>query len=166
MIRSAPEEATDVAWRDYRDMLRQMEHDMHRFSEEAFGFLEPPNRFWQPSADVHETQNGIVIKMELAGVGAENIHVSLSGDGRRLTVSGMRAEHPDERERRISCHQLEIYFGPFERSFGIPSEFIIERDGIAATLKDGFLTIHLPRRDQALTSRSIPIEVKGSDDDE
>jgi Molecular chaperone (small heat shock protein) len=154
-----------VAWRDYRDMLRQMEYDMHRFSEEAFGFLEPSNRFWQPSADVHETQAGIVIKMELAGVTSDNVNVSLSGDSRRLTVSGIRAERPDEREKRIGCHQLEVYFGPFERTFGIPPDYLIERDQITATLRDGFLTITLPRREQTVVSRTIPIEVQSSNEE-
>ena len=149
-----------MAWRDYRDLMRQMEYDMHRFTEEAFGFLETPNRFWQPSADVHETGTGIVIKMELAGVTADNIQVSLSADGRRLTVAGVRSEAAQERSSRTGCHQLEIYFGPFERTFTIPGEFETERDEIGATLKEGFLTITLPRRAQSVTTRSIPIEVQ------
>src|SRR5688500_5846647 len=101
-----------MAFRDYRDLLRQMETDMNRFAEEAFlGFFDQPsglNRFWQPAADVHEMQSGILIKMELAGVTAEDINVSLSADGRRLTVSGARGERHDERLERKGCHQLEI----------------------------------------------------------
>jgi len=151
-----------MAWRDYRDLMRQMDYDMQRFTEEAFGFLETPNRFWQPSADVHETEVGIVIKMELAGVTAENINVSLSGDGRRLTVAGVRAENAVERAARTGCHQLEVYFGPFERTFTIPNEFEIERDEIGATLRDGFLTITLPRREPVTVTRTIPIEVQAS----
>ena len=149
-----------MAWRDYRDLMRQMDYDMHRFTEEAFGFLETPNRFWQPGADVHETGAGIVIKMELAGVTAENIQVSLSADGRRLTVAGVRSEGIEERTLRTGCHQLEIYFGPFERTFTVPGDFETERDEIGATLKDGFLTITLPRRARAAVTRTIPIEVQ------
>ncbi len=151
-----------MAWRDYRDLMRQMEYDMHRFTEEAFGFLETPNRFWQPGADIHETEAGIVIKMELAGVTAENIQVSLSGDGRRLTVAGVRSEPLSERAPRTGCHQLEIYFGPFERTCTIPGEFESDRDRIGASLKEGFLTITLPRRAAKTASRSIPIEVQAS----
>jgi HSP20 family protein len=139
-----------------------MEHDMQRFTEEAFGFLDTPSRFWQPPADVHETDAGIVIKVELAGVTTENVNVALSGDGRRLTVSGVRAEQKEERTTRTGCHQLEIYFGPFERTFALPADFEIERDAITATLREGFLTITLPRRAPApLPSRTIPIEVEG-----
>lgn len=154
-----------MAWRDYRDLMRQMEHDMNRFAEEAFlGFLDTPGgtgRFWQPAADVHETDRTILIKMELAGVSAESVNVSLSADGRQLTVSGVRAEPRGEREVRTGCHQLEIYFGPFERTFHIPVETDVDRDAIAATLKDGFLTIILPRRARPTPrTRNIPIAVE------
>ena len=154
-----------MARRDYRDLLRQMEQDMQRFTEEAFvSFFDNPttyHRFWQPAADVHETPAGIVIKLELAGVTTESVNVSLSGDGRRLVVSGTRAEENDERISRIGCHQLEIYFGPFERTFLLPDDREIDRDSIAATLKDGFLTITLPRRERAaLVSRNIPIAIE------
>lgn len=150
-----------MAFRDYRDLLRQMETDMARFAEEAFlGFYDQPgiNRFWQPNADVHETDAGVLIKMELAGVTVEDIAVSLSGDGRRLTVSGVRAERAGEREDRCACHQLEIYFGPFERTFSLPPDTPIDRDRITATLRDGFLTIMLPHRPRP-ASRNIPINV-------
>ena len=155
-----------MAFKDYRDLLRQMENDMQRFAEEAFqlGFFDSAlgvNRFWQPAADVHETAAGVQVKMELAGVGTENVHVSLSADGRHLTVSGVRAERHEERSERTHCHQLEIYFGPFERTFPLPPDLDVDRDAIAATLKEGFLTITLPRRArQPLVSRSIPIETQ------
>ena len=154
-----------MASRDYRSLLRQMEHDMQRFAEEAFfGFFDAPHglsRFWQPAADVHETAGGVQIKVELAGIAAENLNVSLGADGRRLTVSGVRGEAEEERGERTHCHQLEIYFGPFERTIVLPPDIEIDRDAISATLKDGFLIITLPRRDrQPILSRSIPIEVQ------
>jgi len=153
-----------MARRDYRDLLRQMELDMHRFTEEAFvSFFDNPtaySRFWQPAADVHETAAGIVIKLELAGVTTDNVNVALSGDGRRLVVSGTRAEEHTERKSRTGCHQLEIYFGPFERTFGLPHDMEIDRDAISANLKDGFLIITLPRKERApLVTRNIPIAV-------
>lgn len=153
-----------MAWRDYRDLLRQMEFDMQRFNEEAISaFLDSPSkisRFWQPAADVHETENAILIKLELAGVSAETVQVALSASGRQLHVSGTRYEPHDERISRTGCHQLEIYFGPFERSFTLPAEFEVERDGITASLRDGFLTVTLPRKEKrTVQTRIIAIEI-------
>ena len=151
-----------MAFRDFRDLLRQMETDMDRFADEAFyGFYNQPgvDRFWQPNADVHETGAGVVVKMELAGVTAEDVTVSLSADGRKLTVGGSRSEKHDEREHRCACHQLEIYFGPFERTFSLPAERPIDRDAITASLRDGFLTIFLPyRARQEPVTRTIRIQ--------
>jgi HSP20 family protein len=154
-----------MPWKDQRDLFRQMEYDMLRFTEEALrAFMDSPggiSRFWQPAADVHETEEGIVLKLELAGVTTDSVSVSLSGDGRTLAVTGSRGEADDERAPRTSCHQLEIYFGPFERTFRLPEEFEVERDGITATLKNGFLTIQVPRRLRTLPqARTIPIEVE------
>jgi HSP20 family protein len=149
--------------------MRQMELDLHRFTEDALrSFLDGPgglSRFWQPPADVHETEAGLTFKLELAGATVESLNVSLSGDGRSLTVSGGRTESDSERAGRVQCRQLEIYFGPFERTFVLPEGFEADRDLITATLKTGFLTISLPRRERCpAPPRSIKVEVDSEDE--
>ena len=153
-----------MAWRDYRDVMRQMDVDMEQFTEDALlRFLESPGvmgRFWQPSADVHETEIGLVIKLDLAGVTTDSVQVSLSGDGRYLAVSGVRAEPERERKLRTGCFQLEIYFGPFERTFVLPRDWKVDRENLSATLRDGFLTITLPRKEEpSVPYRTITIEL-------
>ena len=137
---------------------------MTRFTEDALrAFLDNQGgltRFWQPAADVHETRGALVIKLELAGATTETLSVTLSGDGRHLTVAGSRGEG-NNGEGKTLCHQLEIYFGPFERTFELPEDFRVDRDGIAATLKNGFLTIRLLKRTVApLPTRNIPISLE------
>ncbi|WP_395093169.1 Hsp20/alpha crystallin family protein [Armatimonas sp.] len=133
---------------------------MTRFTEDALrAFLDNQGgvtRFWQPAADVHETRDALVIRLELAGATTETLSVTLSGDGRHLTVAGSRGEGSGE--EKTLCHQLEIYFGPFERTFELPEDFRVDRDTITATLKNGFLTIRLPERSfSAMPTRKIPI---------
>ena len=140
-----------MAFKDYRDIIRQMEREMQQISDEAFrGFFALPiggaSRFWQPGVDIHETEDAILVKMELAGTRADDLQVSLSPDDRVLSISGARAEDRADREGRIGCHQLEIYFGPFERSVVLPSGIPLDRDQISATYKDGFLLVTLPKR--------------------
>lgn len=134
---------------------------MTRLTEDALRtFFEPSaglTRFWQPPADIHETEEGLVIKIELTGVSPDAVSVSLSADGRRLTVSGSRTEPESERCSRRSCRQLEIYFGPFERTFAVPEDIRIDRERITASLKSGFLLIEAPR--WKVVRRSIPVQV-------
>ena len=153
-----------MIFKDYKDLdlLRQMENEMQRIADETLrGFLTDvpiPNRFWQPRVDMHETPDSVLVKVELSGVNPEKLNVSLSSDDRILTISGERAEEDRERTDRIRCYQLEIYFGPFERDIILPGDVRIDREGIAASYREGFLLITLPKRnDRGSGVRSIPV---------
>ncbi len=145
-----------------QDILRQMDAEMQRIAEETLrGFLREvpnPNKFWQPRVDLHETVSSIVIKVEVSGVKTDKLSVSISNDDRFLTISGERYEEDEERESRIRCYQLEIYFGPFERQIYLPNNVRINRDGIVANYRDGFLIITLPKREGVTSElRTIPV---------
>ena len=101
------------------------------------------------------------VKVELAGVKADDLQVSLTPDDRVLNISGTRGESGADREGRTRCHGLEIYFGPFERAVGLPSGLRLDRDAIKATYRDGFLLVTLPkRRVPETTTRVIPINTE------
>lgn len=162
-----------MAFNDYRDIIRQMEREMQQLSDEAFrGFFALPTgstgRFWQPSVDIHETQEAVLIKVELAGVKANDIHVSLTPDDRILNISGTRREGQDAREGRVRSHHLEIYVGPFERAIALPSGIRLNRDAIKATYRDGFLLVTLPKRTriEQPQTRVIPISTENDHDTE
>lgn len=152
-----------MSYKNYRDLdlLRQLEHEMQRIADETLrGFFAEgsQNKFWQPRVDVHETEESIVVKVEVSGVKAERLHVVLSSDDRVLTIAGERHEEDGERANRIRCHQLEITFGSFERQIMLPGDTRIDREGISATCRDGFLVVSLPKRTGVLSEvRSIPI---------
>lgn len=161
-----------MAFKDYRDIIRQMEREMQQLQDEAFrGFFDFPvggaGRFWQPPVDIHETDGYLIVKMELAGARSDDLQVSLSPDDRVLNITGSRTEAHADRDGRIRCHQLEIYFGPFERAVGLPN-IPINREQIKAAYKDGFLQISLPKRKIAeqQTKRVIPITGEPKTEDE
>jgi HSP20 family protein len=135
---------------EYKDIFRQMEREMQQLTDEVFrGFFDGSVRegkFWQPNVDVHESASSILIKVELTGVKAEDLSITLASDDRFLTIAGIRKEADADREGRLRCHQLEIYFGPFERKIAIPQHAPIDRDNIHASVRDGFLIITIPKR--------------------
>ena len=136
--------------------MQQMSDDMFR------GYVDLPvsgGRFWVPSVDIHETEDSVLVKCEIAGVKAEDLHVALSADDRVLTIAGIRKEQQDERSGRLRCHQLEVYFGPFERAVQLPQQVPVNRDLISAVYKDGFLVVTLPKLNVVVgkASRQIPI---------
>lgn len=131
------------------DLIRQMEQEFDRSEEILRRFLHSitsPERFWEPQADVYETREAIKVKVELAGVRSETIQVELAGDGRSLSIRGVREEDRTECAGRILFHQMEIYLGPFERVITLPHGAEVDREAVDATYKDGFLLITLPKR--------------------
>jgi len=105
---------------------------------------------WQPDVDVFETERGVVVRVELAGIRSEDVRVSV--DGQVLRLSGVRGAPEGEEVQRL--HQMEITSGPFERQVRIPIAF--ERDHVSAHLANGFLTVTLPRREPA--RRRVKVE--------
>lgn len=95
------------------------------------------SHIWRPPTDVFETEETIVIRVEIAGLQEEDFSISLKGD--QLTVRGNRT---DVFERR-AYYQLEISFGEFLTEVKLPGPVI--SDGVSAEYIDGFLRLVFPK---------------------
>jgi HSP20 family protein len=138
-----------------------MEFEMRRCSAEAMRRLvELPTgsqEFWLPRTDIYETETDLVVCVELSGIQKEALNVSLSADRRTLNIRGNRSErHIDER-KKLRYHQLEVYFGSFEREIQLPRDVTIDPESLGATYRDGFLQVNLRKSDHGQISRMIPI---------
>jgi HSP20 family protein len=103
--------------------------------------------------DIYLDDKNIYIKSTIAGVKPEDLAISLNND--MLTIRGSRT-HEDEMENKEYFCQ-ECYWGSFSRSIILPAE--VKSDKISAVLKNGVLTITLPK---AVRHQTIPINVKNS----
>ena len=93
---------------------------------------------WRPPTDVYETQDALIVRVEIAGMHEDDFSISLSG--RYLLIRGTR---PDVSERR-AYHQLEISFGEFLSEVELQVPVIL--DQIEAEYKRGFLRVVLPKQ--------------------
>ena len=107
---------------------------------------------WQPSVDVFETAEAVVVRVEIPGVRGEDVRVNV--DGELLRISGARKVPADSGVRRL--HQMEIAFGDFEREVRISVPF--DRDRVSAHLEDGFLKVTLPK--QLPIRRQVTVETE------
>lgn len=103
------------------------------------------NRFlgrkgWTPSTDILETEDAVVILMDLAGLAKEAIKIVREGD--LLQISGVRARKQVPGVKRF--HRMEIDYGPFQKLFRVPPD--LDLDTIKAEHKDGLLEILLPKK--------------------
>ena len=103
-----------------------------------------------PAVTVYETQDEYVFQAELPGWAREQ--VSINFENQTLTLSGKRElQNGDGRQ----YHRVEGFYGQFSRSFTVPG--IVDAGRVEAGLKDGLLTVHLPKREEA---KPRQIEVK------
>ena len=104
----------------------------------------------QPRIDIHESENEFVIEADLPGVSKENLRVEVEKN--RLTISGTRTSE----ERKDSPIHIERYSrATLVRSFTLGTD--VNPEAIKALMKDGVLTLTLPKVERALPRR---IEVR------
>lgn len=106
----------------------------------------------QLTIDVYQTDNDIVIKSTIAGVKPEDLDVTINND--MVTVKGERKN--EEIVDNGSYYYQECYWGSFSRSVLLPVDVI--PDKVDASLKNGILTIRLPKAD---TTKVKKIQVRG-----
>jgi HSP20 family protein len=161
---AAPARMSDP-WRSFHD---EMDRVFDRFAG-AFAMpswrrmfdLEPARRlertftFTIPAIDVAENDKAYKITVELPGMEAGDVNVSVSGD--RLTINGEKRQQKEEKEENY--YMCERSFGSFQRSFALPAG--IDRDKISSGLSQGVLTVTLPKTAEA-QQPAKKIEVKAA----
>ena len=102
--------------------------------------------------DMYQTKDNVIIKSTIAGVRPDDIDITVAND--MVTVKGTR-----QREESIANEDYfyqECYWGSFSRSVIVPVD--IDSENIEADLKDGILTIIIPKAAKAKTKK---VKVKG-----
>jgi HSP20 family protein len=102
------------------------------------GFVASPK--WKPRTDVYETDEELVVHMDISGMRAEDFNVELN-DG-ILKISGERTTRHQQGKRHY--HAMEVQIGPFERRFRLP--VVVDPASIRATYEHGFLEIRLAKQ--------------------
>lgn len=161
------EEETEVEVEELVD-----EEEVYEEDEEDEGDLEPSapqvtpvstakekeNEEWmsdyegQLNIDMYQTKDNVIIKSTIAGVRPEDIDITVAND--MVSIKGAR-----KKEESIAAEDYfyqECYWGNFSRSVIVPVD--IESEEIEADLKDGILTIIIPKAAKAKTKK---VKVKG-----
>ncbi len=94
-------------------------------------------RLWYPAADVYQAPDGWVVKVELAGVSAEDVEIDIQGNV--LHIAGCRKDKSCA--AGISYQQMEITYSNFEKTLRFPST--IDGATIEHMFENGLLIINL-----------------------
>ena len=109
-----------------------------------------PTRAFMPNADVFETDDTLTVVLEMPGVDRENIAINVENG--LLTVEGRINFTKYEGLQPVYS---EYNVGPYRRSFRLSSR--VNQDKISAEMRDGVITLVLPKAEEAKPRR---IEVK------
>jgi HSP20 family protein len=145
-----------VSMRSLKPWLRitNLRQELDRLFDRVFE--SRPDEFpatgdWVPSLDLSETTDALVLKMEVPGMDAKDVQVSLQENP--LTVKGERKQEKEETGEQY--HQVERRHGAFTRSMRLPVG--VDGSKVNATFKNGLLVVTMPKT-PAAKGFTIPVK--------
>ena len=140
--------------RDMRYLQETMERLLSDFSRLRMPLMLSKESVWRPLTDVYETNEEFIVRMEIAGMDARDLSVTL--DERLLILKGIRRD-PGLAEKR-HFHEMEVTVGPFERIIEIPRH--VQVSTVEAHYDNGFLIVRVHKGVKSLRTleRTIPVE--------
>ena len=94
---------------------------------------------FMPAAEMEETDNEIVVKLEIPGMEASDLDIQVTETS--ITIGGERKEETKIEEKAMV--RSEFSYGKFERI--IPLSAHIQNDKVKAEYKNGILILTLPK---------------------
>ncbi len=146
-----------VGWRNFNDALRTIDF-LHRqldpihydWTVTGAGIERGRRQAAWPAVRVRETKEAFVYHTEVPGLGEADVTVQVL-DGSLL----LRGERKGDAPEGYSVHVRERAPLAFEHKLPLPGR--VDADGVTATLKDGVLTVTLPKAKDALP-RQVPVK--------
>ncbi|HVS21657.1 MAG TPA: Hsp20/alpha crystallin family protein [Pyrinomonadaceae bacterium] len=108
----------------------------------------PSGRLWCPAADVYRTHDGWIVKVDLAGIKADDVEISI--DGPLLHISGLRRDSICG--EGVSHYQLEITYSRFEKTIQFPRS--IEHASVLRDYHDGLLILRLHEEEEGVKGKA------------
>lgn len=142
-------------WSPFRDLSSNFDR-MDRFFDQFFapsGFISPRTGNFAPEVDLKETEKGYELQASVAGFKPEEITVDIHQD--LVTIRGEKKEEHEEKKDNYLYQERRV--GSFYRQVRLPLP--VESGKSEAILKDGVLTLTLPKTGQTTVQR---LPVKGA----
>lgn len=99
--------------------------------------VRPSGPLWNPAADIYKCEDGWIVKVDLAGIHAEDIEIELAGS--RLKIRGGRRD--TLYREGFTYQQMEIIYSRFEKTLHFPC--VMDGATLTHDYQDGFLIINL-----------------------
>jgi HSP20 family protein len=143
--------SSQIRGADGGSLFSSLRRDVDRLIDEAFTGYPTAMRTgsFLPPVDIEETEDAIRIEVEVPGLRAEDLDVTVENGV--LTVSGEKRFERKEGDRDRSRWTTERQFGRFQRSFALPAH--VDGESVRANYDSGVLIVELPKRGEARARR-------------
>jgi len=140
-----------IQWRGMDEFREQMDRVLDAARQGSAPSGTPCAGYvWVPLADIIETAQALLVRIELPGVAPEQLLVEVA-DG-ALVVRGERpSDSCSGEDADTAYHLMERAHGAFARRFSLPED--TDGEGISAVLREGLLTVTVPKRRPAVPAR-------------
>jgi HSP20 family protein len=101
-----------------------------------------PARFYVPSTDIYETENALTVVVEMPGVEKDKIEINIEDNVLKIEGHIDFASYTE-----MQPVYTEYNIGHYSRKFSLSSK--IDQSKISADMKDGVLTLTLPKAEEA-----------------
>ncbi len=137
-----------------RSELRQLQDEINSlFNLDDWGFAPGLfDRNMAPALDMVENTDDFVVTVDLPGVSQDDVDLSVADNV--LTIKGEKKGGNESEERNY--FRKETWEGSFQRTVSLPQG--VDPDNVHAEMKDGILTITLPKREES-KPRKISVNV-------
>ena len=141
----------NIFFTNLEELKSGLDGNSHKISLQSFDTSDKDPQWFsedfegQLSVDVFQTPEHIVVKSTIAGVEPEDLDIFLNDD--LLTIRGKRSQTSEEKS--ANYFYKECYWGGFSRSIILPVE--VNPDKIEASLRNGILTVSLPKIERTKT---------------
>jgi HSP20 family protein len=123
--------------------------DLEKQKSKAAQLAQQDERVLRPPVDICEDSSGIILHADMPGVPKDGFNIQVNKDS--LSIEGIASiEMPENMEALYA----DIITMKYQRNFSLSSELDATR--IDASLKDGVLSLHIPKREE-LQPRKIEV---------
>ena len=142
-----------VKYDPFRELFA-LQNEMNRLFTGAFpqrgSQEEIRHGAWNPSVDIYESKDQLILEAELPGMSREDVEVSIENNV--ITLKGERKF--EKKAENDNYHRVERGYGSFTRSFTLPQT--VTAEGATADFSNGVLRVSLPKREE-IKARKIEI---------
>ncbi len=100
-------------------------------------------KLYRPQLDISGDDKEYKVELDVPGLSEADLSIEIKGD--MLIIKGQKEEEHESKDKQF--YRIERSFGSFQRTLSLPDD--ANSDAIKASLKEGVLTLSIPRQAQS-----------------